>query len=212
MAYTTTTQIRRITNITIQDIDNTELNDLIGDATVQLNSDINTPVTREFVVQIDNTRKNSIDGSNTTFYVQNWKGKYISDSNDDGTVDASDVTVYLVAADGTETTATVSSVTSNEGKIVLSSAPTNQVSMYISYNWAFEDPSVPSPKIALACALLTAAYAYEKINRGMSPQQVYGNVRFMRDMRAGNEYFGRYENEVGKINSAMGDYAESPVF
>lgn len=214
MAYTTIEQIRNLTNLVIADITDNELNSLIAQATVQLNSDINTPIIRELVVSIDDTRENTIDGSNKTFYVRKWEGKYIADSNDDGIVDDSDVTVYLVASDNTETTATVSSVTSNEGKFVMAVAPTDQTasSMYISYNWAFEDPSTPSAKISLACAFLTIAYAYEKINRGMSPQQVYGNVRFMRDMRAGNEYFKRYESQVSKINDSMGDYEESLTF
>jgi len=214
MAYTTVQKIRDLTNLVIADITDAELNALIACATTQLNSDINTPVTRERVVQIDNTRTNDIDGTNTTFYVQNWKGKYISDSNDDGEITAADVVVHLVASDNTETTATVSSVASSEGKYVLSTAPTDQTAaeMYVTYNWCFVDPATPSAKISLACAFLTIAYAYEKINRGMSPQQVYGNVRFMRDMRAGNSYFQRYEAEISKINDEMGDYEESEIF
>lgn len=214
MAYTTVQKIRDLTNLVSADITNDELDALILCATAQLNSDINTPVIRELVVQIDNTRTNDINGSNTTFYVQNWKGKYLSDSNDDGIVDENDITVHLVASDNTESTASVSSVSSSEGKFVMTSAPTDQAAseMYVTYNWCFEDPSTPSAKISLACALLTIAYAYEKINRGMSPQQVYGNVRFMRDMRAGNEYFQRYEAQVSKINDNMGDYEESEIF
>ena len=212
MAFTTKQKIRDLTNLEVADISDNEVDALILCATAQLNSDINTSVTRELVVQIDNTRKNEINGVNTTFYTENWKGKYIGDRNDDGTITTDDVVVYLVASDGTETTATVSSVSSSEGKFVLSSAPTSGVIMYVSYHWCFEDPDTPGAKISLACALLTIAYAYEKINRGMSPQQVYGNVRFMRDMRAGNEYFKRYENEVAKINASMGDYGESEVF
>ena len=214
MAYTTKQKIRDLTNLVIADVTDDELDALIACATVQLNSDINTPIVRELVVQIDDTRTNDIDGSNTTFYVQNWKGKYISDLNDDGIINTSDVIVHLVASDSTETTATVSSVTSSEGKFVLSSAPTSAEAqeMYVTYNWCFEDPATPGAKISLACALLTIAYAYEKINRGMSPQQVYGNVRFMRDMRAGNEYFRRYEAQVSKINDEMGDYEESDIF
>ena len=214
MVYTTKQKIRDLTNLVIADITDDELDALIVCATTQLNSDINTPIVRERVVQIDNTRTNKINGTNTTFYVQNWKGKYIGDSNDDGAITATDVVVHLVASDNTESTATVSSVTSGEGKYVLSSAPTDQTAaeMYVTYNWCFVDPSTPSAKISLACAFLVIAYAYEKINRGMSPQQVYGNVRFMRDMRAGNEFFKKYEAEVSKINDEMGDYEESEIF
>jgi hypothetical protein len=209
MAYTTVAQIRRITNLTTSDISDADLTNLITDATAQLNSDINTRVVREKVVSIDLTRENKIDGSNTIYYVQNWKGKYIADMDDDGGIDTGDVIVYQVASDGTETKPTISAVDSDDGYITLSSAPSSGVNLYITYEWCFDDPDTPSPQIALACAFLTAAYAYEKINRGMSPQQVYGNVRFMRDMRAGNEYYQRYENQISKINSEMGDFAEA---
>jgi hypothetical protein len=209
MAYTTIAQIRRITNITTADISDTDLTNLITDATAQLNSDINARVIRERVSSIDSTRENKIDGSNTTYYVQNWKGKYVGDMLDAGTVNASSIKVYLVASDGTETEATVSSVTSATGKFVLSSAPSASYTMYVTYEWCYDDPYTPSKRIALACAFLTAAYAYEKLNRGMSPQQVYGNVRFMRDMRAGNEYYQKYEAIVSKINDSMGSYSEA---
>ncbi len=209
MAYTTVVQIKRISNITTGDIGDTDLANLITDATAQLNSDINTRVIRERVVSIDNTRENKIDGSNTIYYIQNWKGKYIGDLDNDGSIGTGDVIVYQVTSDGTETKLTVSAIDSGDGYITLSSAPSAGVSLYLTYEWCFSDPATPSKNISLACAFLTAAYAYEKINRGMSPQQVYGNVRFMRDMRAGNEYYQRYENMVAKINSEMGDSKEA---
>jgi len=209
MAYTSVAQIRALTNITSSDISDADITTLIGYATAQLNSDINTRVIRERVGSIDLTRENSIDGSNTTFYVKNWKGKFIADMNNDGSINSSDIIVYIVNSTGTESTATVSTVTSSEGKFVLSSAPTTATAaeMYITYEWCFDDPSTPSARIALACAFLTASYAYEKINAGMSPQQVYGNVRFMRDMQSGNKYFKRYTDQISMINSKMGDYA-----
>jgi hypothetical protein len=132
--------------------------------------------------------------------------------DDDGAVGTGDAIVYLVDSSGTETKATVSAIDSDDCYITLSSAPASGTTIYITYEWCYDDPATPSKKIALACAFLTAAYCYEKINRGMSPQQVYGNVRFMRDMRAGNEYFQRYENQISKINGEMGSWAEAEVF
>jgi len=208
MAYTTKEQVMRITNITASDISNTDLDNLITDATAQLNSDINTRVVREYVEYLDSTRENDINGSNTTYYVKNWKDKYIGDMNDDGSVDENDIKVYLVASDGTETEATVSSVTSDEGKFVLSSAPSS-VKIYVTYEWCFDDPSTPSKRIALACAFLTAAYCYAKINWGMSPEQAWGNTRFRRDMQSSNRWYQKYEAEISKINAEMGDYAEA---
>ena len=212
MVYTTKEQVRRITNLVIADISDDDMDKLIIDAIAQLNSDINTRVIREKVEPIDDTRENDIDGSNTTYYIKNWKGKYMGDMNDDGDIDKDDVKVYLVASDGTETEATVSTVTSDEGKFVLSSAPDSSDTMYVTYEWCYENPDTEGKRIALACAFLTASFCYRKINTGMSPQQVYGNVRFMRDMRAQDKWYQAYENEVSKINGEMGDYAEAEVF
>ena len=212
IGYCSLNYVRDLCNITTDDISDTELYSLIAKATVVLNSDVNVQVVREKILSIDLTRENKIDGSNTTFYVQNWKGKFIADRNNDGDVTVSDIIVYQVSSDGTETTLSVSSITPNEGKFVLSSAPASSVTLYVTYDWAYYSESDPDEQIKLSCAYLTIAFGYEKINRGMSPQQVYGNVRFMRDMRAGNEYFKRYENQVIKINSEMGDYTEAEVF
>lgn len=214
MAYVSVTDVRALTNIVEADLTNDEINALIAFATSQVNSDLNIRVTRERVLLVDNTRKNEINGTNTTYYIKNWEGNWIADANSDGTIDENDITVYLVATDNTETTATVSSVTSSEGKYVLATAPTTATAskMYVTYEYVSIDTDTPDPKIVLATAILVAALGYEKINRGMSPQQVYGNVRFMRDMKAGNEYFKRYQEEMSKINADMMDWEESETF
>lgn len=212
MAYTTVADVRALTNITTDDLTTSEVSGLIDYATSQINEDINTKITREHVIQIDNTRENTIDGSNTTFYIKNWKGNYIGDLDNDGDVTTSDMNVYFVDSDGTETTTTLSSITPADGKFVVTTAPSTSQSMYIDYSYTSLDTSTPSKTLVLATSLLTASYAYEKLNRGMSPEQVYGNVRFMRDMRAGNDYYKRYEEMISKINSGMGDWKESEIF
>ncbi len=199
--------VNLMTNITSSDVANADVTSLIAEATSIVNGDLNTRIVRERISPIDNTRKNEINGSNTTYYVKKWE-KYIGDDDDDGDVDTSDITVYQVASDGTETTLTVSTITPNDGKFVLSSAPSG-VDLYVTYNWTLVSVSDPHALVKQACVFLTAAFCYEKINRGMSPQQVYGNVRFMRDMQAGNEYYKRYQDVISKINSEMGDFAEA---
>lgn len=213
MVYTTTANVRLLSNLITSDISDADVTSLITKATARLNRDINTRVIRERVVYIDRTRKNQIDGSNTTYYVRNWKGKYISDFDDDGDVDTSDITVYQVASDGTETTLTVSTITSADGKFVLSSAPISGVRLYVTYNWVYEDPATPGILIEQACTNLVIALSFEKINRGLSPSQVFGNVRLMRDMKAGSEFYKEYLNLVDKINSISAvTYTEAHIF
>lgn len=213
MAYTTIANVRLISNLTIADISDADVTSFISKATAILNGDINTPVNRERVDYVDRTRKNEINGTNTTFYVRHWRKKFIGDSDDDGDVDTSDITVHQVASDGTETTLTVSSVTSSEGKFVLSSAPTSGARLYVTYDWVYKDPATPSILIEQACSNLIVALAFEKINRGLSPSQVFGNTRLSRDMRAGSEFYKSYLNLVDKINTSSAvSYTEARIF
>ena len=188
-----------MTNLTSSDISDADVTSIIAEATKQINSDINVHVDREYVKLIDNTRQNKIDGSNTSYYIQNWKGKFLADSDGDGDVDTSDVTVFSVDGDGTETELTISSIDVDLCKITVSTAPSN-VDLYITYDWCWENPSTPSPRIKLACTLLSAAYCYAKINIGRAPQQSWGNIRLFRHMEAFDHYYQRYLTVVQKIN------------
>ena len=189
-----------MTSIIIADISDADITSLIAEATKEVNRKINVRVNRERVLHIDNTRKNKIDNSNTTYYIRNWKGKYLADMDNDGDVDTSDIIVNLVDNDGTETTATVSSITADEGKFVLSSAPSDTKRMYVTYEWCFRDPSTPDGDIALATTLLTTAYAYAKINIGRAPQKSFGNIKIFRDMNSFEHYYKRFLNVINDIN------------
>jgi len=212
MAYSTVAKVRLLTNLTTADISDADVTSLITQATYQINSELNSRIYREKIGYIDNTRQNEINGVNTTFYVKNWFGKYIGDGDNDGTVSTTDITVYQVASNGTETTLTVSSITDELGKFVLSAAPSEGVELYVTYEWCFRDECTPDKLIELACSLLTASYCFEKIERGLSPQQVFGNVRLYRDMQAGNSFFQRYRQIIEEINSEMIDYREAKTF
>jgi len=201
--------VRDIANITSDDLTDTEIYKLINHSMQQLNADVTTLVTRERIGYLDETRENKIDSSNTTYYVKNWKGRYIADFDDDGDVDTGDITVYAVDSNGTETEATISSITPNEGKFVLGTAYDSSYDLYVTYKWAFVSQSNPDKLIITACAYLTAALAFEKINTGKSPQVVFGNTRFYRHMEASNRFYQNYLRVVTQINSQAADYQES---
>lgn len=204
MAYCVVGDINLHTNITSSDVANADVTSLIAEATAQVNSDINIKVIRERVKSIDKTRENKIDGSNTIYYTQNWKGFYLGDLDDDGDVDTSDVIVYQVATDGTETTPTVSAVDDDDMKITLSAAPSSGVELYITYNYSYVRQGTVDKKVKLATIYLTAAYCYAKINIGKAPSQAFGSSRLTRDMESYNHYLKRYQDVLDDINQLGG--------
>lgn len=209
MAYAIYTDVNLLTNLTNSDVVNADVTSIIAEATKELNRMINVREVREKIDYIDNTRENKIDGSNTTYYVKNWKGKFLADANNDGSVSTSDITVYAVTSTGTETTATVSSVDASLGKFVLSTAYSSDYKLYITYEWCYRNPATPDPLIKLACTLLSAAYCYAKVNVGMAPQVSFGNTRIYRHIDSFDHYYKRFLQVVSQINQEMPDYIES---
>ena len=209
MVYATYEDVNLITNVSSSDISNDDIDSLIAEATIELNRKINVLVVRERVSYIDSTRKNTLDGSNTTFYVRNWEGKYLADMNNDGDVDTNDIKVYQVASDGTETELTVSSITHDEGKFVLSSAPSSDVRLYVTYEWCYKDVSTPDQLVKMACVFLTASYCYGKLNIGMSPNLKFGNQSITRDMNSPEYYRRRAYDLINDINDSMYASADS---
>ncbi|RLG10946.1 hypothetical protein DRN69_08385 [Candidatus Pacearchaeota archaeon] len=209
MVYATYEDVNLITNVSSSDISNDDIDSLIAEATIELNRKINVLVVRERVSYIDSTRKNTLDGSNTTFYVRNWEGKYLADMNNDGDVDTNDIKVYQVASDGTETELTVSSITHDEGKFVLSSAPSSDVRLYVTYEWCYKDVSTPDQLVKMACVFLTASYCYGKLNIGMAPNLKFGNQSITRDMNSPEYYRRRAYDLINDINDSMYASADS---
>jgi len=203
--YSSVSEVREISNLTTDDITDAQLYNLIKKATAYLNAEINQEIRREKILAIDESRTNKIDGSNTTFYVRRWRN-HIADMNDDGKVTTADIIVYQVDAANVETQLTVSSISPDDGSFVLSSAPAGGVRLYVTYQWCYYSQYTPHPLVKLACEYLATAFAFEKIERGLSPQQVYGNVRIYRDMAAGSENHKRYREVVNQINSEVFEY------
>lgn len=207
MAYATYTHVRTLTNLSTSDVGDTDLTSLIAFATAQVNQDINIKVIREKVEYIDQTRENLIDGSNKTYYIKNWKDGYLGDMNNDGSVTTSDIIVYQITSDGTETTLTVSSVVANDGKFVLSSAP-SEVTLYVTYVYAPVSVSDPHALVNLACIYLTAALAYSKVNIGKATSIAFGSSRITRHMESFTEYMRKYREVIYQINNKMLSTAE----
>ena len=195
-----------MTNISSSDISAADVNSIISQATIQLNSDINTTIKREFVRPINQTRENKIDSSNTIFYTQNWNGVFLGDMDNDGDVDISDVIVRQVTTTGTESILTIaaSGVDDDDCKITLSAAPASGVRLYIDYAYSYVREGTADNLVKLACTYLTAAMCYAKINIGMAPDQSFGSSRLTRDMQSYNHYMQRYQDIVKQIHEVGG--------
>ena len=205
VGYCSMADFRAITNLDTSCISDSDAYDLITRAAYIINGDINTKVIRERVEYLDSTRQNERDSSNTIYYVKNWKGKFLADFNNDSTVSTSDVIVHAVDGDGNETTPTVSSIDVDDGKITLSSAPSSDKRLYITYAWSFINESTPDKQLRLACAFLTAALAEAKSNIGRAPQVSMGNIRLYRHMNAYDEWYKKYLGIIQQINTLMFD-------
>ena len=208
--YSSVTEVREISNLTTDDITDAELYRLIQKATAYLNAEINARVIRERVEAIDETRTNKIDSSNTTFYVRKWR-QHIGDMSNDGKVTPADIIVYQVDSNNVETQLSVASISPDDGMFVLTTAPSGGVRLFVTYEWCYVSEYTPHPLVKLACEYLTTAFAFEKIERGLSPTQIYGNVKIYRDMSAGNENHRRYREVVTQINSQMIEWKQAPI-
>jgi len=199
MAYCTASDVRNISGLTTSEISDDDLNTLISYATAQLNRDIQIKIVRERATYIDKTRPNYVNGSNNVFYVQTWREYYIGDLNDDGVVDTNDVVVYLVSGDGTETTATVTAVDHEAGKITLQSAPPAGTRVYITYCASHADMSTPHPLVKLACAQLTAALAFTKMDVKKVQSWAVGKIRVTKPSQGFVEFYNQYQRTVNSI-------------
>lgn len=201
MSYCTYTNVRNLSGLTASDISDSDITTLISFATTQLNADINIEIVRERVLWIDKTRENKIDSSNTTYYVKNWKMYYIGDRNNSGSVTIADIKVILVNNDDEESEATVSSITHDEGKFVLSTAPTSSTAneMYVTYVISPVDESTPHSLITQACSFLTAAYAFTRIDAKKIAQFSIGKVRVTRQSQAFDIYYKEYQKVLNRI-------------
>lgn len=203
MAYCALADVRLLTNLTTSDISDADVNSLIAYATAQLNKDVQVRINREEIEYIDTTRRNRIDGSNTTFYVERWEKYYIGDSDNDGTISTVDVAVYQIATDGTETQVNLSSIDQDYGQFVVAAAPSAGVRLEITYYSAPVDMSTPHQLIKQACVYLTAAMCNAKINFGKATSFRAGNTSITRDMDAYNRFYELYQKTIESLRDMI---------
>ena len=200
--------IRKNTEIDASDVDDTDLEFFAEQAQKETLMGINQQVVREKVEYISDARPNDIDGSNKTFYTQNWLGGFFSDSNYDLTVDTDDVKVIKIDSDGTESNLTISSIGITGTSIILETAPseTDTDELYIDYTFSQIDASNPDARLKLAAAYLTASYAYLRLADGGKVDVEFGNVTIKEDyLSSYDKFYQKYESIMEKIETSSVD-------
>jgi hypothetical protein len=108
--------------------------------------------------------------------------------------------VYSLDSDGTRTDQTVSSIDPSNGEFELASAPTQDNTYYVTYRYCFRRVDTPDTLVKLAALMLSAHYAYDKINIGKAKRFRMTNITVFRHMEAGMEYFQKYQRILTIIN------------
>jgi len=194
LGYCTVSDVRDLTDITSSDISDTELSSLIDLATQMIIKDITIPVVGEKL-------SGSINGTNTTFSTSYYP---IADINGDKTVDGSDVTVYLwtdSSDPSTKSTISVETIYPNEGKIVLSSAPSSSVEkITCDYSYTWHD-SINWELVKVACVYLTAFLFYVKKYTAIPLSVARGPIRFRWDVKPYVSYLNQYYHVMSLVKS-----------
>ena len=205
MVWTNPENIKLITTLTESDIDTDDLNSLIKLAQKEVLMQVNTKIIREPVKYISQTRDNDIDGSNTTYYIKNWEGNFISDANMDLSITIADMTLVSVDKDdSTESSVAISSITYDEGKFVVTTAP-EDVDLFVSYSYSSFDPSTPDPLLKLATEYLTASYAYMRIDASQKKQVKFGNVSITNSTGkdgSSSFFYSKYKDIISQLNES----------
>lgn len=121
MAYATLALLRSLTNFTVSEITDTEVNNLIADADRAV---IRLTTTEVYLERLEG----NVDGTNVDFRTAR---KPIADKDADSSVDGDDVTVFYATFDSVTnwrelgSGQTITSIQAKEGIITMSTAPTN---------------------------------------------------------------------------------------
>jgi hypothetical protein len=159
MAWGDTESVRKLTDLDETDATDAEIQDFISMAQKEINSKLINRIVREKVQRIDAFRENE-QGVDSTYYVQNWHGKYLADSNFDNEINTSDIKVVQYDTNTKlETELTVSSIDITNCSFTLSSVPSQNVTLYVDYAYMSVDPVTPNGFLALATNYLASSYA-----------------------------------------------------
>lgn len=204
MTYTTTRKIYDNSDLTNEDISEPRLEELISDATYELNKEINSLIVRERVLPLDSFRENQINGSNKKFYVRkSLQGYYFGDRNNDGDVTIADIEVIIRDYNDVETVAVISAIDYEDMSFTLESAPSsNTQAIFVTYMYTIFD--VKNDRlIEMATRYLVTSYAYAIDDYSLGENVKIGNISVsgLGKSSSASKAYARYEQLLNKIKS-----------
>lgn len=209
--YCSVDDMRKLSDITSDELDDSGLYDVITYATKLLNRDIQIYIEDEKISYINGEKENLVDGSNTIFYTKN---VFIGDADDDGEIDIDGLYAYTIDANGTRATATISSIDDARiGKFTLSSAPESTVNLYITYPYAPVNMQT-NGLVKMACIYLTAALSSTKLDAGQMRTFRVGKTYVSREVSKFTDYMNKYLKLLDRIragNDMAGDVTDDIV-
>lgn len=200
IGYCSVDDVRTMTNISTNQVSDTQLATLIEMASGQLNTDINIQVEDERVDYIDEVRENEIDGTNLKYFTKQFP---IGDRTNSFSITTDDIQVYTVDSDGLKNTQTVTQITQSTGEFRVNTAIENTDKLYVTYSKLNTKQNISidpvHSMIKMAAIWLTAAFGYSKLNIGKAPRFREGPLTVFRDTKAADKYFTRYYEQISKI-------------
>lgn len=200
IGYCSVDDVRTMTNISTNQVNDTQLATLIEMASGQLNTDINIEMEDERVEYIDDVRENEIDGTNLKYFTKHFP---IGDRTNSFSITTSDIIVYTVDSDGLKNFQTVTQITQSTGEFRVNTAIENTDKLYVTYSKVNSKQNISvdpvHSMIKMATIWLTAAFGYSKINLGKAPRFREGPLTVFRDTKASDKYFVRYYEQLSKI-------------
>lgn len=195
--------IRDLTQLSYTEVSDSEIMKLIDVAVPQFNSDICEDIKGQEIWSIDTRRPNTIDGSNTEFYVNLGSKYYFGDLDDDGEVDEDDITVYEYTDDHQKVLMTVSSLTTSgvdKGKFELSTAPAENSTITVTYRK--QPVHHDNELVKVACANLTSALVMSSIDPNDFSSLKIGGLKAVMGVgkKKAKTFIGKYEALVNKID------------
>lgn len=185
-------------------------------ATGRLNSDIQTEVAKEKVIEINDSKDNAVDGENTTFYLEKTHNSFraLGDRNDDGVIDGDDIKAWT-HIDGDRISVDVAEIVDPvEGEfeaglnLVYTNADETQydldplpsdADLYISYKHAPADMAKPNSMVEVACAQLTAAFCYSNIETQKLKNFTIGDVTIRKQSQGFGLMMDQYTESMRRI-------------